>query len=340
MAKHCSADSGCAHVIFAAYGPKNPVTSPFYPTCACASGLHPGQTLACSCRPAGMGWSQCSAVVACSCQACTHSALPLFPGLVQGQLYVVLSSAHGMACPLPMVDHIQWAFSQRSGKVQGCPGALVCDGLYMRRHGGNDLKHEAQMSEVVSQRSSKATRVPVYAASNCKLEDQNAVEYEEGVSEVVAESTGCQQSWVSAEWLKEEAELATAGPSAAAIDSDFVHCSGEVTVDGNEGPITFSVDLNAWPAKSVKASLCLQLTFGCGADACLRNQRVVLDIAVNEVPCIPLVSSAEKMWQAAESCQAALEIKTQVHALSSFFLRLQMHPPFQWWLAVQLQLCV
>ena len=244
-------------------------------------------------NPAGMGWSQRSAVVACSCQACAHGALPLFPGLVQGKLYVVLSSAHGMACPLPMVDHIQWAFSQRS---------------------------------------SKATRVPsnsgVYAASNCKLEDQNAVEYEERESEAVAESTGCQQSWVPAEWLKEEAELATAGPSAATIDSDFVHCSGEVTVDGNEGPFTFSVDLNAWPAKSVKASLCLQLTFGCGADACLRNQRVVLDIAVNEVPCIPLVSSAEKMWQAAESCQAALEIKTQVHALSSFFSGSRCTLPF------------
>lgn len=210
------------------------------------------------------------------------------PGFMQGELYVGLTSSHGMACPLPMVDKIQWQF------------------LFL-------------------QSPAPATRD---AAEGCKLQKVDALRREEGSIAECDPQLPCsnkeEETHSAVEnGVKQETETAAndaaTSVSAAVNRSDFEPCSGEICVDGNKGPIVFCTNLNTWPSTDGvhgQVALCLQLTFGCGADACLRYQNVVLDIAVDKVPCMMLASSIEKMWSAAESCQAGLELKTQVQGCS------------------------
>lgn len=218
-------------------------------------------------------------------------------GVVQGSLSVVLSSAHGMECPLPMVDRIQWAFLQPCRAASLAPGDVV---------------------------------------QGCKLEEHNALEHEEGAGGQLSRGGAPEEHETAKSCLKEEAQVAVGAAhveNRIANGSSSGQCSGEVAVEGSEGPFTFAVDLNSWPSTEAvrgQISLCLQLTFGCGADACLRNQNFVLDIDVDKVPCMALTSSAAKMWGAAESCQATFEIKTQVRALQEL-----PHPPFQFYRLVQ-----
>lgn len=216
---------------------------------------------------------------------------------MQGQLHVALSSAHGMACPLPMVDRIQWQFLQPSRIANLAPGD---------------------------------------AAEGCGLQKDDATKQDEGKIYLCTslEAPAVKQNETADNSLEKEAQIAVNG-AAMPLSSEAngsmngsvnEQCSGEISVDGSEGPFAFTVDLSSWPSSEGArghVALCLQLTFGCGADACLRHQNIVLDIAVEKVPCMMLASSTEKMWSAAESCQATLEVKTQVREPTICITRLR-----------------
>lgn len=210
-----------------------------------------------------------------------HAFVVTFLMSLQGELFVALTSSHGMACHLPMVDNIQWRFSQQAPAVDVKVGdhSNTCK---VQKLDTDALKQAPETVDVCT------SAVDSELATETR-EQKNGHE--------AAVSTDCAAA----------VKPGSVHSSRHRCDQEPSSCSGEVAVDGGEGPFVFTTK-----GGGAQRILHLQFKFGCGADACLRQQEVVLDIDIPKVPSIVLGTNVEKMWAAAESCQAVLELKTQV----------------------------